>query len=165
MTWELVAMSESGDSYVMRRPTKDLWLVVPEGGVGGGLIDQDELDRAIASHGFKPVGESYEDKRVIERRVNELAQRLDLPQVETTLADVESFLPTLIEDASDPELASQVLDEATEYLRVPGVNACDDLFKTLMEIRDAANKSLEQTKSATAGSGDVHERWQLATAS
>ena len=158
MSYELVAMSESGDTYVIRRPVGDLWLIVPEGGRGGGSIDDAGLARAIIQAGFRLVGEKFANLTALGQRVNELACTSELRPVETSIADVEMFLPTLREDASDPTLWASVHSEALFYLQVPGVAERPDLVRALTSLLCAIDR--QSTASAAETSTDIgKQRW------
>ena len=85
----------------------------------------------------------WESPTCVENRVNLQVGTVSIEDVETTLEDVWRFLRTLSEDATDPGLASAVLQETAAYFGVDGVLEDGDLSTQLSRIRSMAENTLK----------------------
>ena len=147
----LVAMAPSGSSYVTQREADEsLWLVHPEGSDETEQLTANDLAMAITFHNFMEVDAPWEFPKLIEQRVNELAENAELEEIETTVEDVRRFLRTLAEDATDPALTEAVLGETSAYFDLLGVLEDECLAVELRRIRAVARQTSERTDSYMA---------------
>jgi hypothetical protein len=145
----LVAMATSGSSYIVQRKIDEsLWLVHPDGSDETERVTENHLATALTFHNFVSVAGPWESPVAVEKRVNDLADDVELDEIETTVDDVRRFLRTLAHDASDPALAEEVLAETNTYFDIAGVLEDAVVSLELRRIRAVAQQSLAATQIA-----------------
>jgi hypothetical protein len=97
-TYILLAMPPSGEVFVARDTDGRLWLITPPGGGGPIEIDDTQLQRAVAEHGYERIDRGFASWEELDRERQRLAG-LVAPATEVDVAsfdieDVERVLNT-----------------------------------------------------------------------
>ncbi len=124
MSVSLVAMARSGETFVVRDPWGQLWLIAPAA-AGGTTTASDELvQRAIGLHGFRRVERSFDSWEELDACRQELAAEVtpsvvvDVDHLDAD--DVREMLAVAFEWQSEGQL-DRVRRLVASLLRLPVV--------------------------------------------
>lgn len=141
----LVAMARSGETFVTRRDRYGLWLHLPPGARGAGPVNEAEVERAIADHGFVRIDREFatwielDDFR--QREAATFAPPVEIDAAALDVEDVRRMLTVAHRWAAEGRVG-QSRRLLVKLLRVPAARRDDDLnlqlAMALEALEDAA---------------------------
>jgi hypothetical protein len=131
----LVAMAQSGETFISCTPERGYWLHLPAGAGGSGPIDEATVQRSIAEHGFVRVDEEYASWPQLDQGIQDRTQSPAVI-VDQNLLDVEDIVDLL--DVAQQWIVNDEGQRASHLvsnlLRIPIVRRDDALFEKVTAI-------------------------------
>lgn len=146
---ELVAIAEAGEVYISRDGRGRVWRharYLPGDPV---LIGEGEAERAIDAHGYRRIGETFDDWQALGARVDALTPKEQILAEDFPISRrlALALLPVLWQKASDPAERDQVVVVVGRLLSSPLVRRDDGLALALLAL---LTRSIPQPRSPQA---------------
>lgn len=140
----LVAMARSGEAFVTSDDRHGLWLHMPPGAGGAGLIDEASVERAVAYHDFTRIDRDFETWAELDefrqREAAKFAPPVEIDPAELDAEDVRDMLGVARRWATEGE-AAQSNRLVRRLLTVPAAVANTDLLEEVVAALSWADES------------------------
>jgi len=164
-TITLLAMAPSGETFIVRHPNGQVWLIQPAGAGEPELVDEEVVARAVADHGFHRLDEEFESWADLDdfrqRRAAEVTPEVIVDRDALDLDDVRQFLDAGRRWVADGE-GPLALSLALELLRVPVVRADPQALDSVVSFLETLNAAPPDIHSqpTTPLQSAARDRWR-----